>query len=253
MSGYRSTQKEVMDDLSCSGQVLDQTLHELDTINRLLGGNDVTVRGMRQLLQGCKRRDLTVADLGCGSGDMLRRLHRWGKRQGFNLELTGIDANPNVIDFAVSRAGDYPDISYQAINIFSPEFKSQSFDVITATLFFHHLTTDQLTGFFRQLKDQVRVGIIVNDLHRHWLAYYSIMLLTRLFSRSSMVKYDAPVSVERGFRRKELLDIMRQAGIANFRLRWRWAFRWQLVVRLGTSGTNQENFTTVIPSPPRSG
>jgi len=38
----RSREKEIMDDLDCSGPVLEQTLRELKTINRWLGGNGVT-------------------------------------------------------------------------------------------------------------------------------------------------------------------------------------------------------------------
>jgi hypothetical protein len=79
------------------------------------------------------------------------------------------------------------------------------------------------------LKHQVRIGIVINDIHRHWLAYYSIKLLTRLFSKSAMVKFDAPLSVLRAFSRQELSDILHQAGIRHFQLSWKWAFRWQAV------------------------
>jgi hypothetical protein len=74
------------------------------------------------------------------------------------------------------------------------------------------------------------VGFIINDIHRHWLAYYSIKLLTRIFSRSMMVRFDAPLSVLRAFRKKELEVILRNAGISNFKIKWMWAFRWQVIV-----------------------
>lgn len=100
-----------------------------------------------------------------------------------------------------------------------------------ATLFFHHFTTEQLVQLLRQLVQQARIALIVNDLHRHPLAYYSIRLLTQLFSKSAMVKYDAPLSVLRGFTRSELLEILHAAGIKGYELRWKWAFRWQLVIK----------------------
>jgi hypothetical protein len=75
------------------------------------------------------------------------------------------------------------------------------------------------------------VGIVVNDLHRHWLAYHAIKILTRLFSKSAMVKYDAPLSVLRGFTRGELADILKKAGIVQYTLKWKWAFRWQIIIR----------------------
>jgi hypothetical protein len=45
-----------------------------------------------------------------------------------------------------------------------------------------------------------------------------------------MVKYDAPLSVLRGFSRNEWLDLLRKAGISRFSLKWKWAFRWQLII-----------------------
>jgi hypothetical protein len=87
-----------------------------------------------------------------------------------------------------------------------------------------------LIAFFSHLKKQAGIGFLINDIHRHSLAYYSIKLLTTLFSKSSMVKYDAPLSVLRAFSRKELSNILRSAGIESFTIKWKWAFRWQVVV-----------------------
>jgi hypothetical protein len=69
-------------------------------------------------------------------------------------------------------------------------------------------------------------GFFINDLHRHPLAYYSISLLTRLFSKSYLVKNDAPISVLRGFTRDDWKRIFRDAGLDNYSCHWRWAFRW---------------------------
>jgi hypothetical protein len=86
--------------------------------------------------------------------------------------------------------------------------------------------------FFKQLKKQVELGYIINDIHRHWLAYYSIKILTRLFSRSAMVKYDAPLSVLRAFKKAELKKILEAAGPAEYKIQCKWAFRWQAIVKV---------------------
>lgn len=231
----RSTQVEIMDDLDCKGEVVDQTLIELDFINKWLGGNEVTLNGFHSLFlknisHHSKQEIIRVADLGCGSGDMLRLLATLFKRKNINAEFTGIDANPNIIAFAKKHSTDFSEIQYQTQDILSDTFSQQHFDIIFATLFFHHFTSNQLTEVFHNLKKQARVGIVINDLHRHWLAYYSIKLLTQFFSKSTMVQYDAPLSVLRGFRKKELKEILHQAGITHYSLKWKWAFRWQLVI-----------------------
>jgi 2-polyprenyl-3-methyl-5-hydroxy-6-metoxy-1,4-benzoquinol methylase len=227
----RSAQEEVMDDLNSSGPIMDQTLKELETINTLLGGNYVTLNGLDTLLQSRpEHRTFTVADLGCGGGDILRLIAAWGERRKISLQLIGFDANPNIIQFAKTHTSE-PNIQYQSLNIFSEEFKQQKFDVVVSTLFFHHFTSSQLSEFFKQLKTQVTVGIVINDLHRHWFAYYSIKWLTQLFSKSPMVVNDAPLSVARSFHKKEWIEILEKADITNYKLRWMWAFRWQIIIR----------------------
>ena len=228
----RSNAIEVMDDLTCSGEVVNQTLVELEIINKWLGGNAVTLNGFHALLSSpsAKSETLTVVDLGCGGGDMLKLLAVHFKKKDLNAEFVGIDANPNIIEFAKRNAQSFPEIKFQTQDILSNDFQSQRYDIVFATLFFHHFTSDQLVEIFKSLKKQTAVGIVINDLHRHWLAYHSIKLLTKFFSRSSMVQNDAPLSVLRGFSRKELMEILQKAGIENYTLTWKWAFRWQLVI-----------------------
>jgi len=228
----RSQQIEIMDDLNCSGEVVDQTLRELETINRLLGGNAVTVDGTSRLLKGqLKSKTISIADLGCGGGDIMKLIYSWGKKNDWLFKLVGIDANPNIIAFAKKNSISFPELAYEAIDIFSEEFKLKKFDIMVATLFFHHFSKEQLVAFFTQAKKQVRIGIVINDIHRHWFAYHSIRWLTKIFSRSAMVKFDAPLSVQRAFTKNELLEILEKANIKNYTLRWMWAFRWQVVIK----------------------
>lgn len=226
----RSEAIEIMDDLTCSGEVVDQTLRELEFINKWLGGNAVTLNGLNKVLKHCTSGSLKIADLGCGGGDMLMLINNELKLRGVDASLTGIDANPNIVAYAKINTASAPNIIFRATNIFSNEFKLERFDIVFATLFFHHFTQEQLIDLFIQLKKQARYGIVINDLHRHPLAYYSIKLLTHAFSKSSMVKNDAPVSVQRGFKRSELEEILRAAGITSYSLTWKWAFRWQLII-----------------------
>lgn len=227
----RSTDIEIMDDLRCEGEVVDQTLRELETINRLLGGNEVTLSGLKILLSNTSGTEpITIADLGCGGGDILLLIARWGRRKKIPLHLIGVDANPNIINFAKKNTSGFSEITYATQNIFSEEFKQRTFDIVVATLFTHHFSSTELATFLSQLKKQIRIGIVINDIHRHWFAFHSIRILTKLFSRSAMVKFDAPLSVLRSFTRKELEQILAKASIKNYKLKWKWAFRWQLII-----------------------
>jgi 2-polyprenyl-3-methyl-5-hydroxy-6-metoxy-1,4-benzoquinol methylase len=227
----RSGNMEIMDDLECAGEVVHQTLRELETINRLLGGNEVTLAGIQDLLGKKSVTDeIIIADWGCGGGDMLMHIADWAKRNNIKTRLVGVDANPNIIAFAITNCQAYPEIDFETANVFSDQFHYRKFDIVLATLFTHHFTDDELVTLLRSVNGQARMGMVINDLHRHWLAYYSIRLLTRLFSKSAMVKFDAPLSVLRAFKRGDWETLLAKAGIKNFTLRWKWAFRWQVVI-----------------------
>ena len=228
----RSDKVEVMDDLDCAGEVLEQTLRDLEFINKWLGGNKITLRAIQQLLTSFPDRVITIADLGCGSGEMLRVIDSWGRKKNLKLNLVGIDANPHIIAIAKNNLKNCPHVQLQTQNIFSNEFRDQQYDIVIGTLFYHHFANDQLTEFFKRLKQQVSLGYIINDIHRHWLAYYSIKILTKFFSKSAMVKYDAPLSVLRAFKKSELQRILQSSQVKNFTICWKWAFRWQVIVRM---------------------
>jgi 2-polyprenyl-3-methyl-5-hydroxy-6-metoxy-1,4-benzoquinol methylase len=225
----RSNEIEIMDDLTSSGHVIDQTLKELETINKWLGGNYVTINGIEKLIT-TSTKELTIADLGCGGGDMLKLIANWSRKNNIKLKLIGIDANPNIIEFAKRNCIDFPEISFLSINIFDDAFKEMKFDIITATLFTHHFTDEELIILLNQFKSQCHLGLVINDLHRHWFAYYSIKCLTSLFSKSEMVKNDAAVSVMRSFRKTEITEILKSGRLKNFTIQWMWAFRWQIII-----------------------
>jgi 2-polyprenyl-3-methyl-5-hydroxy-6-metoxy-1,4-benzoquinol methylase len=229
----RSYEIEIMDDLHIKGEVIDKTLRELEIINRLLGGNKVTINGIHQLLKTRKNDNIiTIADLGCGGGDILKLVAKWGRENKVKLKATGIDANPSIVAYAEKNSKDFPELNYEAINIFSESFREKKYDIILATLFTHHFTSEELIDLFKSLKQQARIGIVINDLHRHWFAYHSIKWLTYFFSKSYMVKFDGPLSVLRSFSKEDLKSILQKAGIENYTLRWRWAFRWELIIAI---------------------
>jgi 2-polyprenyl-3-methyl-5-hydroxy-6-metoxy-1,4-benzoquinol methylase len=227
----RSTGSEIMDDLDCHGSVVEQTLRELDFINKWLGGNAVTIRAVKSVWRKIpKDQTVYIADLGCGSGEMLRILARLAAKENRKVILKGFDANPHIVKYATDHSQKFNNISFEAINVFSEEFQMQKFDLILSTLFIHHFSDIEIEKLLSDLVKQTRSAIIINDIHRHPLAFHAIKFLTKIFSRSAMVRFDAPLSVLRAFTKKEFLSILNKAAITSFLLVWKWAFRWQLVI-----------------------
>jgi ubiquinone/menaquinone biosynthesis C-methylase UbiE len=226
---YRSEEKELIDDLELDNDALRQNLEELALINKYLGGNQVTVRGISKLISK-SALPISIADLGCGGGDMMMVMADWAKKKGINAQFIGIDANDFMIDFGTKRTVNYQNITYLHQDIFSEEFKEKSFDIGTMTLFCHHFSDESLITLLKQLKKQTRIGIVINDIHRHWFAYHSIAWITKLFLKSYLVKNDAKLSVWRAFVREDLEKIIQKAGFTKYSIRWKWAFRWEVVL-----------------------
>ena len=102
--------------------------------------------------------------------------------------------------------------------------------IIFSSLFCHHFTNEQLVEMLLWMQKNSLHGFFINDLHRHAIAYYFIKSATALFSQSRLVKNDAPVSVLRGFKKREWKDLFQKAGISNYSIKWKWAFRFLVVV-----------------------
>jgi hypothetical protein len=72
--------------------------------------------------------------------------------------------------------------------------------------------------------------LIINDLERNRFAYYAIKYLTKFFSKSYLVKNDAPLSVLRGFKKTEWIEMIQLAGAKNYSVKNKWAFRHEVIV-----------------------
>ena len=233
----RATEEELMDDLALASDALRRNLDELETINTWLGGYSPVLNALEKLRpQFPQNRPLRLADLGSGGGDTLRHIARWARQHAVPVELVGIDANPFMLEYAARKAQDYPEISFRQQDIFSAGFQQQPFDILTCSLFCHHFSDAALAQLLPQWQQQAGLAVIINDLHRHPLAYYSIRWLTRLFRGSHLVQHDAPLSVARAFTRPDWQKLLTEAGITTYALRWRWAFRWQLIIRREREG-----------------
>jgi 2-polyprenyl-3-methyl-5-hydroxy-6-metoxy-1,4-benzoquinol methylase len=224
----RSFQKEIMDDLETGGKLMEVTLKELRIINKVLGGNHVTTSSLDQIMNKYPQKSYSIADIGCGGGDMIKVMSNWAKRKKINCQFTGIDANPHIIKLAKSNLSEIANVVFETQNVFDGSFLDKKVDIVTCTLFTHHFTDEELLLLLSSFKKKAKLGVVINDLHRHPIAYYSIKLLTALFSNSTMVKNDGPLSVLRSFKKSELANILKSSGISDYEIKWKWAFRWRV-------------------------
>ncbi|OYU84750.1 MAG: SAM-dependent methyltransferase [Flavobacterium sp. BFFFF2] len=225
---YRSTEKEYLDGNQIETKDLYQNLIELDVINSRLGGYHATRKGLAAILK-TETPVRTVLDIGFGGGDAIKQMQKYAEQHGLNLFFYGVDLKDDCVQYAKKNLAaynntqlicdDYRNISAELL---------QQIDVIHCSLFLHHLTDEEIVDLLKFGKSNHCI-ILANDLQRHWFAYYSIRWLTTLFSKSYLVRNDAPISVKRGFKRNELISLLEKAGYTNYSVTWSWAFRYILI------------------------
>ena len=222
----RSYQQELMDGDDIPFADMAQTLKELNIINTRLGGHAITLQGVIKLTNNIS--PLTICEIGCGGGDNLFAIYKYCTKNKFSINFIGIDMNTECIAFAKQQ---YPQLPCQWI---CSDYKVVNFGdnkpgIIFSSLFCHHFTDEQLVFMLQWLQQKSRHGFFINDLQRHWLAYYLIKYITHFFSKSYLVKNDACLSVARSFRRKDWQHLFHKAGIKKYSITWKWAFRYLVV------------------------
>ena len=224
----RSVTTELMDNPAVPKTEVEIALQELELINKFLGGKALLLDA---LPKAGFNDNLTIMDLGSGSGDMLRMVSNYAKRKGFSsVKLLGVDINPAMTTIAKYRSGNFPEITFVTQDIWNDELFDYKPDIIINNHFCHHFDDKQLIALIKRMYKLAGKSIIINDLHRHQFAYYSIKFLTAMFSRSYLVKNDGPLSVARALTKMEWKNILFKAGINNYEINWKWAWRWQIII-----------------------
>ena len=221
----RSYTKELLDGDNIPKADLYQNLKELNTINDLLGGYNITFNALKKVLS--KDKQITLVDIGSGGGDTLKQIHRWNSKQHFDLKLYGVDLKQTCIDYSVN-------INNSDITFICDDYKNvlkhiPKVDVMHACLFCHHLNEQEIMTLI-EFCNQNKIILIINDLERNAFAYYAIKVLTAIFSKSYLVKNDAPLSVLRGFKTSEWKSILKQSGAKKYSVNYKWAFRHEVII-----------------------
>jgi SAM-dependent methyltransferase len=220
----RSARPELMDTESVSFEEFHECLHTLRIINTFTLAYRPTLRWFERMTAGAgSEQSLSVLDVGCGGGDMLRRIWRWARKRHFDLELIGIDLNPWSKESAEHVTPKDAPIRFETANVFSLD-PSRRADFIVSSLFAHHLTDGELIRFIRWMDCHATRGWFINDLHRNPVPYLFIKYAGRLLISDRMNRHDGPVSVARAFTASEWRHLLEEAGIPPERTKIEWFF-----------------------------
>lgn len=223
----RSQKKELLDGVDIPFTEIVENMRELNVINARLGGHKITLEGFKKLCGD--RKEISVCEIGCGGGDNLAVIESFCKKNKIVDTLTGVDINKECIDFARNQ-NNSSDINFIHADYEKVILETKP-DIIFSSLFCHHFSDDQLVKMLQWMDSHCNIGFFINDLQRHTLAWFSIKYLTRFFSRSRLVKHDAPLSVLRSFKKKEWIDLFHKSLLKDYSINWKWAFRFLIICK----------------------
>jgi 2-polyprenyl-3-methyl-5-hydroxy-6-metoxy-1,4-benzoquinol methylase len=220
---------ELMDSPTLDPAAHQRALEGLRRINRASG----TVERMAApIIAWAKRRHLTtltILDIACGGGDVPVGVASLAKREGVSVQLTLSDRSPLAVREAAAAAQNAGIDHDTHIDDAVAHAYPQTYDLVTNSLFLHHLTEPEVVAVLTHMKQSARRAVFVSDLRRSVIGYLIAWVGCRLLSDSPIVHYDGPVSVRAAWTVEELATMARQAGMDGVRVAHAWPWRMLLV------------------------
>ena len=223
----RSNELEQMEAPGVAEQTLVDVLGDLARTNTLTLARPPTMAWLARATKDLPRGSaFTLVDVGSGQGDMLRAIWRWAKRRGLEPRLAGVDLSPWSATAAEGATDPAWGIRYVTGDVFAYA-PPEPIDFVVSSLVAHHMPDDVLVRFIDWMEATTRRGWFINDLHRHPVAYYGFMALSRAALMHPMVRHDGLVSVTRAFTKKdwERLLALSKAPRDRVEVSWRFPFR----------------------------
>ncbi|MGO4542814.1 methyltransferase domain-containing protein [Paenibacillus sp. 2TAB19] len=227
----RAVTPELMDDFTSGGIELREALRHLRWLNRIFAAAAPTMYGIERLWnEANKPKHLSIMDIGSGSGDVNRRLLQWLDMNRIDASITLVDKTTEACEEAKQFYRHEPRVNVLQYDLF--DMSEQSVDIVTGTQFLHHFGEEELPAVILKMLSLSRLGVVINDIHRHWLAWSAVWVTTRLISSNRYIVNDGPLSVAKGFQIAdwELLKESLGEGV-DLTYSWRPLFRYAVLIR----------------------
>jgi SAM-dependent methyltransferase len=216
VSMRRIVRQEILDTGQAPAADVRDSLIDLRRINRWFGGISTTANLIDRIVARTRSKRLTLLDVGAASGDGPQAIQQRLARRGVQLTYTLLDRDPG--HFRETGAG-----ARVCGDAFALPFRENSFDVVTCSLFAHHLEPEQVSVFAKEALHVARVALLINDLRRsypHLLAVYAGLPLFRRITR-----HDSVASVWRSYTPAEMRDMLNHGTARKIHIENRYLFR----------------------------
>lgn len=235
----RKDSREILDSDTCPPGEVENSLRDLCRINRWFGGIATTRKLLEQVVASTGMRHLTLLEVASGLGEVPRAVGEQLARSGITLDITDLD-----------RMSSHLRPGHRAVvaDARALPFRDGSFDLVSCSLFAHHLDPQDLRRFVDEASRVSRVAVLINDLIRHpvhlALVYAGFPLM-----RSYVSRVDGVASVRRAYVPEEVRRILTSGdrGAESVQISTHYLFRMGIIVwKKPTPGNSQ--FPALNPS-----
>lgn len=215
---FNAQRPEMMDQPGVDPDLVREELRALERANRRLGGHRLMLHYVGRLLGTARRPSVSILDLGTGSADIPRAIVAWARRVRLPVTVVAVDTNPVALEIARTACREWPEIRLDEHDLRTLPYAPESFDLVLCSLALHHFGNAEAQAILQRIHTLARVGCVVNDLRRNWLAIVAAELVARTVLRNPVTRNDVPQSCRAAFSVGELRTMAQRAGMSRFQI-----------------------------------
>ena len=194
----RFDSEEILDSTQCPTSEREASLRDLCRMNRWFGGVATTRSMIARVSASTGQRHFSLLDVAAGYGEVPRAAGAQLAKKGIILDITDVD-----------RLGSNLRRGHGAVvaDALALPFRPESFDLVSSSLFAHHLDPSQLARFVDEALRVARTAVLINDLIRHPL-HLALVYAGFPLMRSYVSRVDGIASVRRAYVPEEIRDVL---------------------------------------------
>lgn len=194
---------ELMDDPACDPAKLRRTLQRFWIVNRAVSRWGRVYRSHVRPALAAAPGPARILDIGCGGGDVLRRLLRLARRDGFAVEGVGIDPDPRALEVAQTGASG-SGVGYRQASSGELVAAGERFEVVVSNHLLHHLNGADFDGVIADSAALATRLCVHSDIARDPRAYAAFSVGAAPLAPGTLLRVDGLRSIRRSYTRDEL-------------------------------------------------
>ena len=196
----RSYKLERIDTGDYTPEEYDRFLYDISLVNRFAGDNRALKNTLLKDIELKNLQNFSVLDVGAGSGELLRTVAKFARRQNRKANLCGLELNKRSAESILEESKNFTEISAVRADALKLPFADNSFDYAICSLFTHHLSDANIVQTLSEMNRIASRKIFIIDLHRHPVAYIFYKIFCVVFRISRLVREDGSLSILRSFK-----------------------------------------------------